>query len=129
MTTIAAAIRAEIVAANITGVSDKVYRDIAPPATEYPYVSYYDQLSDRIALSGDGTVSARVSMIQIDLWQKRSQENTSISSALADVLESLTVTDTDKSVFMCRLYDIQRIVEFDDDIVHHAFSLNVYRKV
>lgn len=128
MTTVAAAIRLAIVNANLDGIGSKVYRDIAPPGTSYPYVTYFDQLGDRIALSGDGNVAARNTLIQIDLWQQRSAEDDSISAALGDFLESIVVGETDKSVFVCRLFDIQRIVEFDDDIVHHAYSLNVYRR-
>lgn len=128
MTTIAAAIRLAIVEADISGIGSKVYRDIAPPATEYPYITYFDQLGDRAALSGDSNVLARNTLIQVDLWQKRSAEDTSISSTLGDLLETITLGETDKSVFACQLFDIQRIVEFDDDIVHHAYTLNVYRR-
>lgn len=129
MTTIAASIRTHLVDADITSIGTKIYRDMAPPSTAYPYMTYFDQLNDRVMLQGDSRVKARNMLIQFDLWQKRADEDTVIASEISSAIEGITISDADTTVFACNLYDVQRIVEFDDDIIHHAFSLNVYRKV
>jgi len=129
MTTIAASIRTHLVAADISYIGTKIYRDMAPPSTSYPYMTYFDQLNDRVVLQGDSRTKARNMLIQFDLWQKRADEDVSIAAEISAALEQITISDPDTKVFACNLYDVQRIVEFDDDIIHHAFSLNVYRKV
>lgn len=129
MTTIAASIRTHLINADITSVGTKIYRDMAPPSTEYPYMTYFDQLNDRVVLQGDSRTKARNMLIQFDLWQKRMDEDSSIADEISSALEQITITGGSPTVFACNLYDVQRIVEFDDDIIHHAFTLNVYRKV
>lgn len=129
MTSIAAALRAEIVACNIPNIMNQVYRDLAPPTTTYPYITYADHLNDRIALTGDKKVLARNYMVQVDLWEKRIEETESTLTTILDCLEHATLVGTDNKVFRCRLMDTQRIIQFDDDVVHHAISLNIYRKV
>lgn len=127
--TIATALYSALIAADIPVVGNRIYKDIAPPATEFPYITYSDRLADRTVLTGDSNVLARNHLIQVDLWEKRTSEDVSVFEALASTLENLSVTDGDRTIFKIRLYDTQRIVEFDDDNVHHAFSLNAYRKV
>jgi hypothetical protein len=129
MASIAAALRAEIVACNIPNIMNQVYRDLAPPTTTYPYITYADRLNDRIALTGDKKVLARNYMVQVDLWEKRIEETESTLTTIVNCLENATLVDTDNKVFRCRLMDTQRIIQFDDDVVHHAISLNIYRKV
>lgn len=129
MSSIPAAVRNKIVNANIPGIEGKIYRDIAPPSTPYPYITYSDRLADRSVLFGDTNVLARNYLIQIDLWEKRPQESAEIYANLLSVLENSKLEGTDSTIYRFRLYDIQRIVEFDDDVVHHAFSVNMYRKV
>jgi hypothetical protein len=129
MASIAAALRAEIVACNIPNIMNQVYRDLAPPTTTYPYITYADHLNDRIALTGDKKVLARNYMVQVDLWEKRIEETESTLTTIVNCLENATLVDTDNKVFRCRLMDTQRIIQFDDDVVHHAISLNIYRKV
>lgn len=127
--TVASALYSALINADIPVVGSKIYKDIAPPASEFPYITYSDRLADGTALTGDSNVLARNHLMQVDLWEKRTSENVSIYEALAGTLENLSVTDGNRTIFKIRLYDTQRIVEFDDDNVHHAFSLNVYRKV
>jgi hypothetical protein len=129
MASIAAALRAEIVACNIPNIMNQVYRDLAPPTTTYPYITYADHLNDRIALTGDKKVLARNYMVQVDLWEKRVEETESILTTIVNCLENAMLVGTDNKVFRCRLIDTQRIIQFDDDVVHHAISLNIYRKV
>jgi hypothetical protein len=129
MASIAAALRAEIVACNIPNIMNQVYRDLAPPTTTYPYITYADHLNDRIALTGNKRVLARNYMVQVDLWEKRIEETESILTTITNCLENAVLVGTDNKVFRCRLMDTQRIIQFDDDVVHHAISLNIYRKV
>lgn len=127
--TIATALYSSLTAANISSVGSRVYKDLAPPASEYPYITYAGRLSDRPVLTGDTHVLARNHLVQIDLWEKRQEEDAQVYEDLAYFLENLILEDGNNTIFRCRLYDVQRIVEFDDDIIHHAFSVNIYRKV
>ena len=127
--TIAAQIYSALVSADIPNVGSKVYKDLAPPSTPFPYITYADRLADRPALSGDSNILARNYLVQIDLWEKRQSENPVVIEAVLNLLETLAIEDDGKTIFRCRLFDTQRIVEFDDDNIHHAFSINVYRKV
>lgn len=129
MATFGAAVRTALVNDTITGVGTKIYRDLAPPGTAYPYITYVDQMTNSIAMRGDGKVLARRYMMQVDLWQKRPDENQAIIDEVTAVLEAVELTGTDKQNFECRLMDIQRIVEFEDDVVHHALTLDIYHKV
>jgi hypothetical protein len=129
MSSIAAALRAELVACDIPNITNQVYRDLAPPTTTYPYITYADHLNDRIALTGDKKVLARNYMVQVDLWEKRIEETESILTTILTCLDNAMLVGTDNKVFRCRLVDTQRIIQFDDDVVHHAISLNIYRKV
>jgi hypothetical protein len=129
MATFGAAIRTALVNDSITGVGTKIYRDLAPPGTAYPYMTYVDQMSDSISMRGDGKVLTRRYMMQFDIWQKRPDEDQAIIDEVSALLEQIELTNTDKQNFECRLTDIQRIVEFDDDIVHHALTLDIYHKV
>ena len=129
MTTLAIALRTYLVDSDITGIMEKVYKDLAPPSTPYPYVTYADSLADRSALTGDSKILARNNMVQVDLWQKRPQESSAITNALIAAIENATLTGADQTIFRCRLVDVRRIVEFDDDNVHHALTLNIYHKV
>jgi len=127
--TIGTALYSALISADIPVVGTKIFKDLAPPATSFPYITYADRLADRTVLTGDSNVLARNYLVQIDLWEKRPSENPAIYGALAQFLETIVIADENNTIFKCRLYDAQRIVEFDDDNIHHAFSLNIYRKV
>lgn len=129
MTTLAVALRTYLVSSDIVSIGTKVYKDLAPPSTAYPYVTYADSLADRSALTGDKRILARNNMVQVDLWQKRPEEVSDIIAELTACLENATLTGADKTIFRCRLMDVRRIVEFDDDVVHHALTVNIYHKV
>lgn len=126
--TVASALYSALVNADIPVVGTKIFKDLAPASTPFPYITYADRLSDRTVLTGDSNVLARNYLVQVDLWEKRPSENPAISGAISQLLENIVITD-DNTIFKCRLYDTQRIIEFDDDNVHYAFSLNIYRKV
>ena len=129
MSSIAAALRTKILSLSIVEIESKVFKDFAPPTTVYPYVTYADRLNDRVALTGDKKILARNYMVQVDLWEKRTEENDSIIGSLITGLDTASLTGSDNKVFRCRLIDTQRIVQFDDGIIHHALTLNIYRKV
>lgn len=126
MPSIGGAVRQIIVDANITGITTKVYRDIAPPDVALPYITFADELSNVPVLIGDKSVKAKRRMVQVDLWQSRASESFSRIDTLATLLDSATLS-ADKHVFNTRVNDVQRLVEFEDDIVHHAITLFVYQ--
>lgn len=126
MPSIGGAIRQVIVNGNITGITTKVYRDIAPPDVALPYITFADELSNVPALTGDKSVKAKRRMVQVDLWQTRADESFSRIDTLVGLLDSASLS-ADTHVFNTRVNDVQRLVEFQDDIVHHAVTVYVYQ--
>ena len=125
MASVASAIRTKITAANVTNVTTKVYRDVAPDDTAMPFVTFMSDLSRSPELEGDGIVMARRQMLRVDLWQKLKDENVAIVEQVLAAVDGADLTGVDKKVFNCRVTDIQRLVDLDDGICHHALTLEV----
>jgi hypothetical protein len=122
-------IRQRVVDANLPGVTG-VFRDYAPPAQAKPYITYADELTNSPVFIGDGLTRVRQRLIQFDLWQDRPNENTELIDLLVNFLDGLKNQDfIDPYLYMIRVYDIQRTVEPNDNVVHHAVTLHVYQKV
>lgn len=125
MASIASAVRTKITAANITNVTTKVYRDMAPDSVALPFVTFMSDLARTPELEGDGIVKARKQMMQIDLWQQLTSEDVAIVEALLAAVDGADLTGVDKTVFKCKVADIQRLVDLDDNICHHALTVEV----
>jgi len=126
MASVGGAIRQAIVDANITGITTKVYRDLAPPDTALPYVTFADELGNMPVLMGDRLAKAKRRIVQVDLWQRRQDESFSRIDTLAGILDGISPT-ADQHIFHTRVTDVQRMVDFDDDVVHHAITVYVYQ--
>ena len=121
------AIRTVLVDAPITGVSTRVFRDIAPPETEYPFITISDEITNQPVLLGDKTVLARNRQMRVNLFQVRAQENVNIIDEICSTLDSVDIS-ANQDVFCVRVFDIQRIFDSEDDIVLHAVTLNVIQR-
>ena len=127
MASIGGSIRTIIVNAGLTGVTG-IFRDFAPPSTEKPYITYSDELRNVPELIGDGFVKTRRRMVQFDLWQNRQNEDTSLVDSLVAALDGAGQFDDGTYVFRLRVSDIQRMVSLEDNVVHHALTLDVFQK-
>lgn len=127
MASIGGSIRTVLLSANLPGVTG-IFRDFAPPNTAKPYITYSDELRNVPAMIGDGVVSARLRMVQFDLWQDRASEDTSLVDQMVTALDGIGAFDSGTFVFRLRVSDIQRLVSLEDNVVHHALTLDVYQK-
>lgn len=127
MASIGGSIRAQLVAANITGING-IYRDFAPPDTAKPYITYHDELGNTPQLLGDKVVLTRRRMVQVDLWQGRQEEDTTLVNQVVSALDGISKFNDETFVYRLRVSDIQRLVSFEDNLVHHALTLDVYQK-
>jgi hypothetical protein len=127
MASIGGAIRTVLLNDTITGVSTRIFRDIAPPETTYPYITIFDELSNTPALLGDSLVLARTRMVQVSLWQVRTSENVAIINEVVAALDNATL-NADQLVLKVRVADIQRIFDSTDDTILHAVTVNVTQK-
>jgi hypothetical protein len=127
MASIGGAIRTVLLNDTITEVSTRIFRDIAPPETAYPYITIFDELSNTPALLGDSLVLARTRMVQVSLWQVRTSENVAIINEVVAALDNATL-NADQLVLKVRVADIQRIFDSTDDTILHAVTVNVTQK-
>jgi len=127
MPSIGGAIRTTLVDAPITGVSTRVFRDIAPPETQYPFITISDEITNQPVLLGDKTVLARNRQMRVNLFQVRAQENVDIVDEICSTLDSADIS-ANQDVFCVRVFDIQRVFDSEDDIVLHAVTLNVIQR-
>lgn len=127
MASIGGAIRTVLVNDSITGVGSRIYRDIAPPETAYPYITIFDELGNTPALIGDQVVLARTRLVQVSLWQLRQSENTAIIDEVVAALDNANLS-ANKFVYRVRVADIQRAFDSEDDTILHAVTLNVIQK-
>jgi hypothetical protein len=127
MASIGGAIRTVLVNDSITSVGSRIYRDIAPPETAYPYITIFDELGNTPALIGDQVVLARTRLVQVSLWQLRQSENTAIIDEVVAALDSANLS-ANKFVYRVRVTDIQRTFNSEDDTILHAVTLNVIQK-
>lgn len=128
MASIGGSLRTLLVAENFTGVEGKIYRDLAPPETVYPYMTIADELSNVPVLAGDQLVLARNRLVQVSLWQLRTAENVDLVDEVVVALDNAVLTATNQQVFRVRVSDIQRVFNAKDDTVLHAIILNIYQK-
>jgi len=126
MASVASALRTAITTANITNITTKVYRNVAPESESYPFVTFNDDVSRIAVHSGDGTTLARQRVVMVDLWQLLDAEDTTLVESLLAAVDGASLTGADKTIFGCTVEDIQRLILPDDNICHHSLSVNVY---
>ena len=127
MASTAGAIRTVLVDASVAAISSRIYRDIAPPETTYPYVTISDEITNQPALLGDKRVLARLKQLRVNLWQLRTEENVSLIDEIVAALDSVDVS-ANQDVFRVRVFDVQRQFDSEDDTILHSVTLNVIQK-
>lgn len=127
MASVGGAIRTALTNASIAAISTRIFRDIAPPETTYPYVTISDEITNTPSLLGDKQVLARLRQLRVNLWQLRPSEDVTTVDQLVTTLDSANIT-ANQNIFRVRVSDIQRIFDSEDDTVLHAITLNVTQK-
>ena len=121
------AIRQILVDANLPGIS-AIYRDFGPPNATKPYITYLDELRNTPELSGDGIVRGRLRLVQVDIWQDKTSENFELGNLVFSALDGIKKIDASNYIYQIRVSDIQRLVSSEDNIIHHAITLEVFTK-
>jgi hypothetical protein len=121
------AIRQLLVDANLPGIT-AIYRDFGPPNAEKPYISYWDELRNMPQLTGDGVVKGRLREVQVDIWQDKTHENFELGNIVVAALDGVKKIEATNYIYQIRVTDIQRLVSSQDNLIHHAISLEVYTK-
>lgn len=127
MASVGGAIRTTLLSAGISGVSTRIFRDIAPPETTYPFMTISDEVSNQPALLGDQMVLARNRQLRVNLFQIRTSENVETIDEVVTALDRASIT-ANQVVFRVRVADIVRLFDSEDDIVQHSVTLNVIHK-
>jgi len=125
MASVASALRTAIVDANITNITTKVYRDAAPDAVDAPFVTFSDDLARIPAFVGDGAVSARTRLMHVYLWQLLNAEDVTLIDSVLSAIDSATLTGADKKIFGCRVTDIQRFANPEENTCQHTLVVDV----
>lgn len=127
MASVGGAIRTLLVDAGISQISSRIYRDIAPPETAYPFVTISDEITNQPVLFGDKTVLARNRQLRVNLWQLRPSEDVALIDEIVQNLESADIS-ANQHVFRVRVFDVQRLFDSEDDTILHAVTLNVIQR-
>ena len=118
--------RALVVAADL--VSGRVFRDWAPRGVTHPYVTLHD-ITDAATLKGDGATVAAVQTLSVDLWQKLKSEDDSLPRRLRVALDGQHPDGTAEWVWKFAWRDTQRIVQTEEELVHHALTFSVWHSL
>lgn len=127
MASVGGAIRTALTDASIAAISTRIFRDIAPPETTYPYVTISDEITNTPSLLGDKHVLARLRQLRVNLWQLRPSEDVTTVDEIVTTLDSANIT-ANQHILRVRVSDIQRIFDSEDDTVLHAITLDVTQK-
>lgn len=93
-----------------------------PNRALFPYASILDPLSEVPELEGDAETKALRRTWQLDLWQKEEEEIDGLPEQVVDLLDGTKTT----SGYRLRIVDL-RLIQEEDDIVHHAITGDLVR--
>ena len=125
MASVSSAVRTAIVNANISGVTTKVFRDIAPDSTAYPFITIEDDLDRTPSLQGDAVVLARNKTMNVSLWQNLDSEDVDLIESLMTAVDGVNLSGADKTIFRCRVANVNRRAEVPDNVCHHSLVVTV----
>ena len=126
MASVGSSLRAAITGASITSVGANVFRDMAPDTQALPFITFQTDISRDAELEGDGVVKARKQQCLVHLWQNLPSENVVIIEEVLAALDGANLTGADKTIFKCKVSNINRLVELDANICHHALNVEIY---
>jgi hypothetical protein len=121
---IEADVRALLVAASLTGIAERVYRDRAPDGEPRPYVTISADISRVPSLRGDGRTGRWKRLIQIDVWQDKAVEDLGLVDAVVAAIDGHRIA----TLGTTRAYvsSVQRLLEEEIELVHAAVSVGIH---
>tara|TARA_B100000902_G_C27318629_1_gene922856 strand:+ start:2491 stop:2880 length:390 start_codon:yes stop_codon:yes gene_type:complete len=125
MATVASALRTKIVAADLSNVTTKVFRDFAPDSTAMPFITFDDDISRVGAFLGDSKISMSTRLVQVNLFQKLDAEDVTLIDSLFAALDSADLTGADKNIVGCRVDGVVRFATIDQNLCHHAVTVRI----
>lgn len=119
------------------GLSVPVYRDEAPEGAALPRIVVIEGLFESPRQHGDMVVSAVDETIQVDLWQQWRHpttnavvENYRLADQLKNALHGRSIAlDNAGHVYGLQFVSVVRLVEREQNLVHHAFTFQARRNV
>lgn len=119
------------------GLSLSAYRDEAPAGTARPYVTIIEEIALIADSSEDGKAGTAVETAQVDLWQNWHNPTTgavaesyTLAPALKRGIDGARLALIGTSVaYTALVRHSLRMVEVDENLVHHALTVEVYRQV
>lgn len=114
-----------------------VYRDSAPINTPLPYVTVTEAVAltpDRDGAFDRDVTHTVVEVAQVDVWQRwrsdsgQPAEQYDLPHRVRRALDAAVLPSAPGRVYGCRSTGMVRLLEVDENVVHHAVTINVYRE-
>lgn len=120
------------------GLGLSVFRDDAPQPTALPYVTVMENLTTTYNADGDlggsGQQTVR-ELLQVDLWQTwrdstgKVAEQYGLANTLAAKLRGAQLVNVGtRRVYGVAGVSMQRLLEEDANVVHHAITITIHRE-
>jgi hypothetical protein len=116
------------------GLGLAAYRDAPPEDTALPYVTVVEAIALTPDDSGDDGEGATCrELVQVDLWQKWRNddkslaESYSLADGLARGLHGGALNTAPTRAYGVRVQSVVRLVERDQNTVHHAITVEITR--
>ncbi len=118
------------------GLSLSAYRDEAPAGTAPPYVTITEELTLVADPIEDGAANTVVETVQVDLWQLWHNPTTglvaesyTLAPALRKGMDGVRLNLIGTSLpYVALVRHSMRMLEVDENIVHHAITVEVFRQ-
>lgn len=106
-------------------VGGRVFTDDAPLTVQFPYITMQPEISNTIARISDGRVKHWLRELQVDIWQRRSVEDSALLRAVVNALDGLNVGSGYRG---CRVRYSTRLLDTltdDSDVVQHSITVQL----
>lgn len=119
------------------GLGIAVYRDQAPNGAAKPYVTVVEAL----VVVPDGVSTAYtdrgvIETAQVSVWQQWKDpatgaltESPSLAAAVVSALDGAVLATHPQHVYGCRVADHRRLLEQENNVVHHPITLELVRNL
>ena len=142
--TVSGAVKAKV---ESLGLGLSCYRDAAPrlpgaqdePLPELPYVSVREGIAatpDQDGAYDDDVAHTKAEQVQVDLWQRwrnpstgKPEESYTLARDLELGLQGAQLVGLPFRVYGCRVLATARLLEPNDNVVHHVVTLMINREV
>ncbi len=121
------------------GLGLAAYRDAAPEGASPPYVIIHEAISvvpspSNARYDRAGTSPTGIETVQVSLWQRWRKpvdgtvgESYSLPDALADLIDGASLTTAPTHVWGVRFISSVRFVDREQDLTHHALTVELVR--